>query len=114
MTNAELLERLAAQPPAGWTDHVSSDLLEVHWSVARRAFMANLWAVTNRYDTIPSYGDHLGLLAGEPHFVIPDHFLRAAHSALIFPWSRAIVSRVLYGPGMVRPDGLPEWYERAS
>lgn len=38
---------------------------------------------------------------------IPEEAIKGAHRSLTFPSNRAILSRMLYGPGDVTSDGLP-------
>ena len=94
--------------------------------LARSAFIMNLVGVlkiTLPDDIFPegtprdSYFFHFGVLCG--HFT-PDEdvdqvVLKEAHCALTMPWSRAIISRVLYQedgkPVEVTTLGVPKSYE---
>lgn len=93
-----------------------ADSRSVQLAVA--AFLSNLTALLSI--ELPkecldsaSPNDHLlfyvGVIVGYAK-EIGDEPIREAHKAMMFPSNRAVISRLLYGPGNVTAHGVPESY----
>lgn len=86
--------------------------------VARSAFLANLTSVLKIELPDGCFEDfslgarmmfYAGVITGFSAEIQEDA-IREAHLAMSFPMTRAIVSRLLRGPGQVTPQGVPVDY----
>ncbi len=116
MTAKELIRRLAGIP----VEFAARDVV-----IAKSAYLMNLLRVCKVYvpDDLFDAGTpndvfffHFGILVGKlgQNGEIEEAALKEAHLAMSMPWSRAVVSRLLYGedgkPVPVTAQGIPTSY----
>lgn len=110
MKAAELARRLKEPAP--------EPFLARDWSIALRAWLMNFHAIGGLAGerAIPLFGIAAVTeeLEKQPDRDIPTERIVSAHKMLAFPWARAVISRMLYGPGEVTLKGIPAWYDRPA
>lgn len=85
-----------------------------HHAVAKVAFLLNLietMGCREEYEETPEATLTHCLCQVRALSSVKDIDVQEAHCAMIFPWNRAIISRCLYGEGLVTASGVPRFYD---